>query len=72
MDLHVAIVTTPTLITSELLVSIVLVPQSITTDLTDFRNPTSLVRHKTFAIQSPPIPSLIVLYCKMKFLHTVG
>ena len=70
MDL--AIVTIPTLISSELLVSILLVPQCIITDLIDFGNTVSLMHHKTFSIQSPPIPRLIVLHCKMKFLHTVG
>ena len=70
MDLP--IVTTPTLILSELLVLILLVPQCITTDLIDFGNTISLMRHKTFSIRSPPIPRLTVLYYKMKFLHTVG
>ena len=70
MDL--AIVTTPTLIPSELLVSILLVPQCITTDLLDFGNTLLLMRHKTFSIRSPPSPRLKALYCKMKFLHTVG
>ena len=70
MDL--AIVTTPTTISSEQLVLILLVPQRITIDLIDFGNTISLMRHKTFSIRSPPIPRLTVLYCKIKFLHTVG
>ena len=49
MDL--AIVTTPTLISSELLVSILLVPQCTMTDLIYFGNTISLKRHKTFSIR---------------------
>ena len=52
MDL--AIVTTPTLISSELLVSILLVLQGIMTDLILFGDTTLLMRHKTFSIRSPP------------------
>ena len=60
MDL--AIVTTPRFISSELEVSILLVPQCITTDLIDFGSTISLMCHKTFSI----------LFRKMKFLSTVG
>ena len=70
MDL--AIVTALTLILFELLVSILLVLQCITTDLIDFGSTLSLMRHKMFSTRSPPIPRLIVLYRKMKSLHTVG
>ena len=56
MDL--AIVTTPTLISTELMVSILLEGQCITTDLIDFGNAILLMRHKTFSIHSPPIPTL--------------
>ena len=65
MDL--AIVTTP-----KLSVSILFVPQCITTDLTDFGSTTSLIGYKTFSTRSPPIPRLIVLYRKKKSLHRVG
>ena len=41
------------------------------TDLIDFSNTISLMRHKTYSVRSPPIPRLTVLYCKMKFLHTL-
>ena len=70
-EMDLAIVA-PTLISSELLVSILLVPQFITSGPMDFGNTISLMRHKTFSIPSPLIPSLIVLYRKMKFLHIVG
>ena len=65
--MEVAIVTTPTLISSELQLSILLAPQCITTDLIDFGNTIWLIRHKTFSIRSPPITRLTVFYCKMKF-----
>ena len=48
MDL--AIVTTPTLISSELLVSILLVPYCITTDLIDFGNSILLKRFHVSAV----------------------
>ena len=67
-----AIVTTLTLISSKLLASILLVTQCITTDLIDFGNTISPMLHKMFSVWSPPVPRLTVLYCKMKFLHTVG
>ena len=69
-EMDLAIVTTPTLISSELLVLVLLVPQCITTDLIDFDSTILLMCHKTFSVCSLPIHRLIVLYGKMKFLHT--
>ena len=54
MDL--AMIATPKLISSELLVLILLVPQCITTDLIDFGSTILLMHHKTFSIWSLPIP----------------
>ena len=73
MDL--AIVITPKLISSELLVPILFVPQCITTDLTDFGNTILLMSHKAFSTRFPPIPRLKrnqKHYRKNKFVHTVG
>ena len=68
--MDIATVIIPKLISSELLVSVLFVPQCRTTDLTDFGSTISLMRHKMFSTRSPPIPRLIVFYRKKKFLHS--
>ena len=62
MDLAIVATSTPVL-----LLSILFVPQCITTDLTDFGSTISVMRHKMFSTRSPPVPRLIVLFCKKNF-----
>ena len=61
----------PKLISSELLVSVLFVPQCLTTDLADFGSTISSTRCKTFLARSPPIPRLID-FTEKKVLHRVG
>ena len=61
MDLVIVATSTPML-----LVSILFVPQCITTDLTDFGSTMLVMCHKTFTTRSPPVQRLIVLFCKKK------
>ena len=58
----------PNLISSELVMSILFVPQCVRTVLTNFGSFILLTHHKTFSSRSLPIPSLIVLYRKNKIL----
>ena len=63
--------TTPSLTSSELLSSILIVPQCVTTDLSDFTRTIMLTRYKTLSALLPEVRSLIVLYRKKEVLHTV-